>query len=199
MNIDIRIAMDLQIQEEVLLNHLEHMVPITGSMSFESAGIRLYELLKSIYQGAPLKIVETGCLRDTEPSAIFSDGWSTYWIAKFAKETFSSFTSVECDADSIKKCQGMLEKFNLSSSVKFTCGLSPELLSSMGDVDFFFLDTCDGLEHGLEEFKATLSHHPKLVVMDDFSAKAKLAVKYATSEGIAVSQLQRYSVFMFKD
>ena len=197
MNVNLRIAVDLQIPEEALLKHLEHMSPVRGNMSLESAGIRLYELLNSIYSGTPLKIVETGCLRDTEPSAIFSDGWSTYWIAKFAKNTSSSFTSVECDADSIKKCQDMLEKFNLSSSVNFICGMSPELLSSIGDVDFFFLDTCDGLTHGLSEFLETLVHHPKMVVMDDYETKAKWAVEYAETNGISVSQLQRYSVFRF--
>jgi hypothetical protein len=166
-------------------------------ITFPPPGVVLYQILERLSQGRPLKIVETGCLRDTTYKACFDDGWSTYYFARWVKaHPASKLTTIELALENVKTCKHFLEEQNLSEYVTFQGADSLEALSwAWSDIDVFFLDSCDGLDHGLAEFKAALTHRPKLIIMDDFETKVASAAKYAEGLGIEISQEYRYAVF----
>lgn len=187
------LSVSTEIDEKIFKEYIETLQPFV--FSAEPSGMHLYRLLHSVFQGKPISIVETGCLRDTEPSAAFSDGWSTLYLAKYAHESKSSFISIEMEAANIEKCGTFLKDFGLFRDVLFTCEQSPEALEEDFPADFYLLDSCDGLEHGLAEFVAALKHKPKIIVMDDLDTKARKAVEFADEVGIQHQQIDRYTVF----
>jgi hypothetical protein len=151
--------------------------------------------LNSIYENKPLKLVETGCTRDLALSAEWGDGWSTQSIARWVKDhPECDFHSVDLSANSIELAHAALEAEGLSKFCTFHLQDSIKFLNSLTWVDFAFLDSCDGLQHGLEEFRLAVSAGAKLIVMDDFSSKAAWAVKLARELGWDVSFADRYSV-----
>ncbi len=188
----IEVGIKFPVSDEAFHTLIDSLMPMQFELS--PGGLHLYKFIKSLYKFKPMVIVETGTLRDINPKAAFSDGWSTFYLAKFAKETNSTFISIEPDGSSIELCSSFLKEYDLN--VKFIQGYSPAAMFKIPDqVDFFLLDSCDGLEHGLEEFKAALEHDPIAIAMDDYETKAKLAVEYAQGRGISVNQVDRYFVF----
>lgn len=169
------------------------------SVLLEPPGVVLYRLCEQASNGGPLKIVETGCLRDTDPSAIMSDGWSTLYFAKWAKNhPGSRFDTVELDPQAVARCGNFIKEQGLGNFVTFWNMDSLSFLETWDQrVDVFFLDSCDGLEHGLAEFKAALEFKPRLIIMDDYETKGQLADEYARSLGIHSQQVDRYTVFKF--
>lgn len=159
-------------------------------------GITLYRLIDSVSAGRPLNIVETGCVRDVNPTSLITDGWSSFYLAKWAATHGGKFTTIELDATNLAHGKIFLERFKLSDNVQFVNGESVEEISKLKEkVDVFYLDSCDGVEHGLAEFKAALAHDPILIIMDDFISKAAKAVEYAAENKIPFKQIDRYSVF----
>jgi len=160
-------------------------------------GVNLYQAADLVSQGKPIHIVETGCLRDTHPSAWITDGWSTFYFAKWIKaHPESKFTSIELAPEAIEKCKTFLQSHGLAEYVQFVNGSSAEEILDLSDTaDLFFLDAGDGLEAGLVDFKAALTHNPKLIIMDDFGKKVALAAEYASNKNIPYVRIDRYTVF----
>lgn len=180
-------------------NNPTEIIESMASLSFTvpPPGVVLYQIVETISQGLPLKIIETGCLRDTQIKSWFDDGWSTYYFARWVKDhPGSDLTTIELNPDNIKTCKNFLAEKNLSEYVSFHVADSLDaLLQDWGRVDIFFLDSCDGLEHGLKEFKAALTHKPQLIIMDDLLTKGQLAVEYAEEIGIRSFPENRYTLF----
>ncbi len=191
------VTVSTEVDDAEFHKSLEGMEPLAFSVL--PGGYYLYKLLQSLYSGQPLRIVETGCLRDTRPSAAFSDGWSTYYLARFAKETGSLFTSIELFKAGIETCWNFLFTYGLDRQVNFVCEDSIHVLNNfpnLAPADFYLLDSCDGLEHGLAEFKAASAHKPKMIVMDDIATKAAMAIQYAKDSGSwNLEYVDRYVVF----
>jgi len=134
-------------------------------------------------------------MRDLALSAEYGDGWSTVYIARWVKaHPESDFHTVDLSSNSIELAHAALEAENLSKYCTFHLQDSIKFLSNLTWCDFAFLDSCDGLQHGLDEFRLAVSAGAKLIVMDDFSTKAAWAVKSAKELGWDVSFADRYSV-----
>lgn len=170
---------------------IESMRPLT--FTHPPPGVVLYQALDAVSQGKPLRIVETGCLRDTNISACFSDGWSTYYFARWVKANpESKLATVELDSANVETCRAFLAEHKLA--VHFVNGDSLAELPKL-EADVYFLDSCDGLEHGLAEFQIALAHRPRLIIMDDLPTKGLRAVEYAKELGIEVAEVSRYTFF----
>jgi hypothetical protein len=167
------------------------------SVLLAPAGIYLYKICDAVSQGQPLRIVEMGCLRNADPSAIIQDGWSTFYFAKWVKDhPGSTFNTVELDPVSVDTCGKFIKQQNLDKFVTFWNFDSVSFLETWDQpVDVFFLDSCDGLDHGLEEFKAAIEFRPCTIIMDDYETKVKLADEYARNIGITSQRMDRYTVF----
>lgn len=158
------------------------------------------EFLDSIYTGVPLKIIETGCMRDLAIISEYGDGWSTLYIARWVKcHPECQFSTVDMSLNAIELAEQALSAEKLEKYCSFTLGDSLTFLRQQRGVDFAFLDSCDGLEHGLDEFKLAASAGARLIVMDDYDTKAKAAIAYAAESGWAYKQNGRYSVLRRQD
>ena len=90
------------------------------TVSVQPPGVVLFQLLNTISGGLPLSIIETGCLRDTKPGACFSDGWSTYYFARWVKDhPLSTCISIDLNSENIFTCQKFLQEKNLAEYVVF--------------------------------------------------------------------------------
>lgn len=155
--------------------------------------------LGSIYEGRPIRIVETGCMRDLSTMAERGDGWSTLYIARWVKEhPKCTFDSVDLNANAIEIAHMALEAEGLAKYCTFHLQDSLKYLAAQSWIDFAFLDSCDGLQHGVDEFRLTVSAGAKLIIMDDFATKGAWAVKEAKELGWDVSAMDRYSVLRRK-
>lgn len=158
-------------------------------------GTHFSTFLDSIYKSKPLKIIETGCMRDLAVRAEYGDGWSTLYIARWVKEhPECEFHSVDLDINAIELAHDALEAERLAQYCTFHRQDSLKFLSRLTWVDFAFLDSCDGLEHGLDEYRLADSAGARLIVMDDYQTKAAFAVKEAQKLRWIYEQVDRYSV-----
>ena len=162
-------------------------------------GIVFYKYLDSIYENKPLKIIETGCMRDLTPNSEFSDGWSTLYIARWIKNHKGcEFHSVDLDINALDLAHLALEVEGLAQYCEFHCQDSIKYLSNITWADFIFLDSCDGLQHGLDEFRLAASTGARIILMDDYQTKAAWAVAEGKKLGWDVQQVNRYSIFQRK-
>ena len=151
--------------------------------------------LDSVYDGRPIRIIETGCMRDLATIAEYGDGWSTLYIARWVREhPDSEFHTCDLNINSIELGHAALEAEGLAKYCTFHCQDSLKYLAAQSWVTFAFLDSCDGLDHGLQEFRLAASAGASLIVMDDFSTKAATAFQEAKKMGWEVSSAGRYSV-----
>jgi len=189
------LSISISIPDERFLELLDANQPFSTLLT--PSGINLYQAADLVSQGEPIHIVETGCLRDTNPSAWITDGWSTFYFAKWIKaHPESKFTSIELAPEAIEKCKTFLQSHGLAEYVQFVNGSSAEEILDLSDAaDLFFLDAGDGLESGLTDFKAALTHNPKMIIMDDFEKKVALAAEYASNKKIPHVRIDRYTVF----
>lgn len=164
-------------------------------------GLILQDVLNDLYleyakiPHPALTIVETGTMREMQPIAEFSDGWSTLYIADWvATHPGTFFHSVDLNADAIDTAHRKLEEHGLAKYCTFHCQDSLKFLSGLTWVDFALLDSCDGLQHGVDEFRLAASAGASVIVMDDFQTKAAWAVKQSQEAGWRYEQAGRYSV-----
>jgi len=159
---------------------------------------RLYHKFRdSIYEGKPLKIVEAGCMRDLALSADWGDGWATLRIAQgVSKHTDCEFHTVDLSVNSIDLAHAALEAEGVAKFCTFHLQDSIKFLNSQTWIDFAFLDSCDGLQHGLDEFRLAMSAGARMIVMDDFQTKAAWAIAEAKKLGWTYQQVDRYSVLL---
>ena len=190
-----RLFLQVNFPDEAWQPFLDSLGPF--NVTLEPPGLHLYRLCDLVSNGGPLRIVETGCLRDTNCSAIMSDGWSTFYFAKWVENhPGSRFDTVELDPKSVDRCGQFITQQGLKNCVRFWNMDSISFLETWDQpVDIFLLDSCDGLEHGLAEFKAALEYKPKLIIMDDYETKVQLADEYARGLSIPSQQVDRYTVF----
>jgi hypothetical protein len=189
----------MQIHLEVEESQIPAMVNSLAPLGFSVTppGIHLYGMLDFASEGKPLHIVETGIARDPNLTALMSDGWSSFYFAKWvAEHPGSTFTTIELNKANLEYGKIFLERFDLADGVNFVNGESVEEIGKLQEpVDVFYLDSCDGVDHGLSEFQASLAHKPKIIIMDDFVSKAAKAVSFAQQTGIPYQQVDRYSLF----
>ena len=188
----LHISVDFPETELKILHTLEPF-----SIKIAPPGILLYKLVEEVAQFKPVHICETGCLRDPSPTGMMTDGWSSFYFSKFAHEhQGSKLTTIELDGTNLAYCQLFLSRFGYINHNQFIQGDSVKVISELTEhPDVFYLDSCNGLEHGLAEFQAALGHKPKLIIMDDFSSKAASAAEYANQQSIPFQQMGRFSVF----
>lgn len=168
------------------------MLPLTSPIP---PGQLFEQFLDSVYTGVPIKIFETGTMRDLAVDAEYGDGWSTLYIARWIKKhPGSSFESCDLNINAIELAHLALESEGLADCCTFRCQDSLKFLSNISWADFIFLDSCDGLDHGIQEFRLAASTGARLIVMDDYSSKALKAVKEARELGWQVSFAGRYSL-----
>jgi hypothetical protein len=158
-------------------------------------GTYFEKFLDSIYVGQPLKIIETGCMRNLATISEMSDGWSTLYISRWVKKhPTCKFESVDLDINAIELAHMALEAEGLAKFCTFLRKDSILYLSKLTWVDFAFLDSCDGLQHGLDEFRLAASAGAKMIVGDDYQTKFAWSVKAAKEMGWSYEQVDRYSV-----
>lgn len=158
-------------------------------------GTLFSRFLDSVYGGKPIRIVETGCMRDLATAAEYGDGWSTLYIARWVKtHPECRFDSVDMSANAIELAHVALEAEDLAKFCTFHLQDSLKFLGSLSWLDFAFLDSCDGLQHGLDEFRLAASAGAKIIVADDFQTKAAYMVREAQRLGWIYEQVDRYSV-----
>lgn len=191
----------VEIPEDEVKRLVEKLEPF--NLSFTPPAILLYKLLDQISEGEPLFIFETGCTRDQNPTALMSDGWSSVYFAKWTYEHEGSrFMTVDLNRTNLGFCWMILDRFGYTDTAKvnLTNGESVATIIKLAEhPDVFYLDSCDGLEHGLAEFKAAVAHSPKLIIMDDFESKVASAAEYARVENIPFIQMGRYTVFKISE
>jgi predicted O-methyltransferase YrrM len=160
----------------------------------------LQGVLDEMYGGKPLMIVETGTMRDTHMLSEITDGWSTLYIARWVAEhstegpTDCEFHSVDLNAHAIELAHAALEEEHLARFCTFHVQDSLKYLGSQTWLDFALLDSCDGLQHGVDEFRLAASAGASVIVMDDYQTKAAWAVKEARETGWKYEPCGRYSV-----
>jgi len=160
------------------------------------AGEQLTKYVDEIYSGEPLILVETGCLRRDGPEHEAADGWSTLYLAKWVEaHPDCKFFSADSNGDHIQVAVNKLQSEGIKMPFPmFYLGESVGFLVCIEHIDFAYLDSCDGWEHGLAEFKAAESKGARLIVMDDYISKAVTAAGYAVSAGWDVKQEGRFTV-----
>jgi predicted O-methyltransferase YrrM len=190
----------LEITEPELAKMLGSLSPF--SVNVVPPGIALYRILEGLHREkpGPIRIVETGCVRDSNPTSMMSDGWSTFYFAKWvAEHPGSSLATIDIDQINIDHCKLFLKRFGLEKNPTFITGDSVETLNSWshGHIDVLYLDSSDDQNHGLEEFKAGYYRNPKpkVIIMDDFVSKAAKAVEFASRHGIPFGSIERYTFF----
>ena len=189
----------IEITEEQLTSVLHSVAPFTITLT--PPGITLYQIVSSLSKGAPLHILETGCVRDPTPTGMMTDGWSTFYFSKWVNENpGSKLTSVEINPINIEYGKLFIKRFNFSQNPEYITADSVAAIQGMAEhPDVFYLDSCDDLDHGLAEFQAALEHHPRLIIMDDLVSKAAKAVDFAKAQGIRHEFLARYTIFFPTD
>ena len=191
------ISVNLKINEATAIKVLQGQEKL--HFELESPGMTLYRLVE---EAQPNEIVETGTLRDSSLSSIFSDGWSTFYFAAWKQvHKECKVTSIELDSNAIETAREVLKKFELEPYIDFWNADSLWALRKFDkeNPEFFFLDSCDGLEHGLEEFRLAANYNPKMIVMDDWDTKTKLTAETVRKEGTyTITRIGRYTVFRNK-
>jgi hypothetical protein len=151
--------------------------------------------LDSVYHDRPIRIVETGCMRDLSTISEQCDGWSTLWIARWMKaHSDCTFDSVDLSIGAIELAHSALEAEGLAKYCNFHLQDSLKYLSGQTWIDMAFLDSCDGLQRGCDEFRAAVSAGAELIIMDDYETKAAWACKEAKTLGWDVTHEGRYSI-----
>lgn len=134
-------------------------------------------------------------MRDLGENAEFGDGWSTLYICRWLKEhPDCTFDSCDMSKNAIELAHLALEAEGLARYCTFHLQDSLKYLAAQTWIDFAFLDSCDGLDHGLQEFRLAVSAGASLIAMDDYGTKCATAVKEAKELGWDVSFANRYSV-----
>jgi hypothetical protein len=166
------------------------------SVLLDPPGAVLTRILDTISPDKPLRIFATGSIRDSSPSALMSDGWDTFYLAKWVQmHPGSTCDTVEIDPKNVETCRELLRSQGVEKFVTLWTSDSLEFMEVWDQpVDLFVLDSCDGLEHGLAEFKSALNFSPKWIIMDDYETKAKLAEQYAQSLNFPTQRMDRYTV-----
>lgn len=130
-----------------------------------------------------LKIVETG-VKDTVDIAT--------WCAK---NSASTFVSVDLDAVEQEKIHTILEQSNAASSYIYRTQEHLKFLSELTWIDIAFLNS-ENLQDGLEEFKLALSAGARTIIMRNYQSKAYLAVKQAKRFGWEAHFTDDYSILI---
>lgn len=148
-----------------------------------------------------LVIVETGTIRNTDEIYKEGDGWSTYYICRYLKESNYNhkFYSIDLDVSISRKFlteQGLVEYVNLLAEHSVTA------LSSFRHIDLAYLDSANNAELILMEFKRVENSLSKsgVVIVDDVIMDSELIVKghkvvpYATEKGFTVEIKNRQAI-----
>lgn len=173
---------------------------MTGDMKPGEQLVAYAEETKKQLGKGGITIVETGCLRRDTPEGERDDGWSTLHFAKWAEANGSQFFSVDDNREHIQTAGTVLARYGIKPEFPmFTYGESVSFLSGFGgSIDLAYLDSCDGWDHGLAEFKAAEAKGAQIIVMDDYVGKVVSAASYAKREGWDVQQEGRFTVMRRK-
>lgn len=118
-------------------------------------------------ESAPTKFLEIGCLRDLNGRA--GDGWSTLHWADYVEQNGGSLTVCDINSDSLILCKGLIDNFNISSSI--LCCKGEDL--ALNTYDFVYLDGGICPHEALAQFEKC-NTETQLILMDDFHTKGVL-------------------------
>lgn len=146
--------------------------PVAPAPSFNLREATLIEALDRL-PGRRLTIVETGTLRNGDPRARLTDGWSTYVLAEqLAKRNIEESTlySIDIDPRNIDVSKSIVPGA-WHPWVRWICGDSKSVLRSLDveTIDILYLDSSDDSRQIMAEFDAALpklAEH-SLVIVDD--------------------------------
>jgi len=134
-------------------------------------------LLLSLLQLAPEgAIAEVGCIRHR--IEIPGDGFSTYYLARWARERGVPFTSFDKDAGVVRSANALLETKGLPPCVKHQDGAQG--VRSLGPLAFLYLDSSDDPGDTLSQFLAAQLIPGAVVVVDDAQAHGENMMGKAT-------------------
>lgn len=121
--------------------------------------------------GKPLRIVETGTIRNTAPEYETGDGHSTIVFANYVKDNGGTFYTIDIETSVSEKYLSMV---GLSGYVNIISGYSTTALNDFDLIDFAYLDSANDAKNTLDEF---LIAWPKItnggcVMVDDCNEKS---------------------------
>ena len=148
--------------------------PILEMTTMEGRGkflINMLEMLGELKAG-PLYAVETGCVRSLDLAYVTGDGYSTLYLARWAKNHGTKIVSIDNDAGHVEVAKRVLCQEGLESCVTFIVGSAADVLSMREEpIDLAYLDTAVDVvpTEILDEFNAVRKNvrSPALVAIDD--------------------------------
>lgn len=131
----------------------------------------ILDSLKTKYH--PLRIVETGSIRNPNVRYATGDGWSTFWIAKWVSQNGGSFTSIDLDT---QPAYNFLLRRGLHKHVTLKRGSSLDILPTIDFAHLILLDSANDADLVLAEFKLVESK-AKIIIIDDVIMDSQEVVK----------------------
>jgi len=150
---------------------------------------KIFQYLDNI-QGQII-IVETGCVRNSDPWAMTGEGHSTILFDKYiaSRNDGSMAFSVDLNPQAVEICRSLVSSnitVHLGDSVAYLSSLSNQLLSNGKQINLLYLDSYDvdynfwyqSAAHHLKELTAVMRaiNLNTLVVVDDCPLNANLIV-----------------------
>jgi len=121
-------------------------------------------LLKLLSMAPEGPIVEIGCIRNA--IEVVEDGFSTYYIAKFAEQHGKTFVSCDVEPTAVNIANNILSEHGLHPIVKLIDGKI--ILSTINEpIAFLFLDSHKNPFFSFEQFKAANLRDGAIVAVDD--------------------------------
>lgn len=152
------------------------------------------------FLGSNITGLETGCSFLWEPKNM--DNLSTYNIAKYLLESPSTLFSLDNDLKHINTCVYWLKEHGLLDS-NIDISYCPDSVSMMESIyddgyftfNFFWLDTSEDEEHGLQEYELArkLSRGKHVVCIDDYGCEN--SVKWKASSEKLKQEATFYKVY----
>lgn len=150
---------------------------------------KVFEYLDAI--NSPVTIVETGCVRNSDPWALTGEGHSTILFDKYVqtRDDGSRVFSVDINEQAVVTCRKLVsDKVNVHAgdSVPYLDQLSRQLIQANNNINLLYLDSYDvdyeywfpSAAHHLKELLAAWrAVNPEtLVVVDDCPTTANLVM-----------------------
>ena len=120
-------------------------------------------LLESLLFAPSGLICEIGCIR--EGKEVPEDGFSTYYLAEFAKHNRRPFKSYDICEENVNIANKVLRESNLPESVYVADG--KVILPTLGPISFLFLDAHRIPAISFEQYQAAELASNAIVVIDD--------------------------------
>ena len=191
------------------LDDILEIKPVTGR---HQSQIRTLRELHARFGFRPIRIVETGTIRNVRQDFRMGDGWATWTWLLWAKASESRVWTCDLDPAAIATCRHVTKD---SSFIEYVVGDSVEFLQNFEDsIHLLYLDSFDAgppgdprvkeaCKHQLREIEAAYDklEEDALVVLDDVPAdfrngKGELSVPYLLDRGWQILSHQETQVIL---